>query len=131
MTMRAIEESAAMRRADYDIRLTDGLIEKYRFSCRGDEPLLAGIRRLFCEEIPRGCAGGGCGICKVVVKRGEIDVFKPMSTAHVTEDEITQNVVLACCVNPRSDLEISFFDGDKHGEYEGITNCSDDRNNKN
>jgi ferredoxin len=98
--------NAGVRGETYDVRMTDGVKEKYRFRCRGDEPLLSGIRRLSCEEIPRGCAGGGCGVCKVAIKSGEVSVFKPMSRAHVTEEEIARKVVLACCVNPRSDLEI-------------------------
>jgi ferredoxin len=45
------------------------------------------------------------------VRKGKISAFKPMSRAHVTEEEIAHNVVLACCVNPRSDLEIDLFTG--------------------
>jgi ferredoxin len=99
-----------MNGSAYEIRITEGAAEKYRFACRGDEPLLNGIRRAFCAEIPRGCSGGGCGVCKVVVKRGEYFRFKPMSRAHVTEDEIARKVALACCIRPRSDMEIGFFE---------------------
>jgi ferredoxin len=94
---------------EYEVRITDGIRENYRFSCRGDEPLLYGIRRLLCREMPQGCAGGGCGICKVIIRSGDVSAFKPMSRAHVTEEELSRKVVLACCVNPRSDLEIGFF----------------------
>jgi ferredoxin len=123
-------ESTVLCRAVYDIRLTDGVTEKYRFSCREDEPLLAGIRRVFCKEIPRGCSGGGCGVCKVVVKSGKINVFKPMSREHVTEEEIARKVVLACCTNPRSDLEIYLFGESERSEGEegaGRGYCFDDR----
>ncbi|MDR3225655.1 MAG: 2Fe-2S iron-sulfur cluster binding domain-containing protein [Clostridiales Family XIII bacterium] len=93
----------------YEIRITDGRVEKYHFACRGDEPLLNGIRRTLCTEIPRGCSGGGCGICKVVIRRGEAAAFKPMSREHITREELAENVMLACCVNPRSDMEIAFY----------------------
>jgi len=93
----------------YEIKITDGWEELYHFACRGDEPLLNGIRRTLCTEIPRGCSGGGCGICKVVIKRGEAAPFKPMSREHITKEELAQNVMLACCINPRSDMEIEFF----------------------
>jgi ferredoxin len=105
---RTYEERELPGRA-YEIRITDGRKEKYRFACRGDEPLLNGIRRAFCTEIPRGCSGGGCGICKVVIKRGEAVPFKPMSREHITIEELAQNIMLACCVNPRSDMEIAFY----------------------
>jgi ferredoxin len=80
--------------------------------------------------MPRGCAGGGCGVCKVVVKRGEIHVFKPMSKAHVTEEEVAQKVVLACCVNPRSDLEISLANAGRYDENEVTADFYDDRSDK-
>jgi ferredoxin len=107
-------EAAGIREATYDIRLSCGLVKNYHFHCREDEPLLAGMRRVGCEAMPRGCAGGGCGICKVVVNSGEVSAFKPMSREHVTEYELAHNVVLACCVNPRSDLEISLFEESWH-----------------
>jgi ferredoxin len=93
----------------YEIKITDGWEELYHFACRADEPLLHGIRRTLCTEIPRGCSGGGCGICKVVVKSGEATPFKPMSREHITKEELAQNVMLACCINPRSDMEIAFY----------------------
>jgi ferredoxin len=108
----------------YDVRMTGGAKGNYRFGCRADEPLVAGIRRAFCEEMPRGCSGGGCGVCKIVVNSGDVRAFKPMSRAHVSEDEITRNVVLACCVNPRSDLVISLFAAYENEDKNKQPSCS-------
>jgi len=53
-----------------------------------------------------GCRGGGCGVCKVRVVRGEYHCRK-MSRAHVSGAEESQGYALACCLYPDSDLEIS------------------------
>jgi ferredoxin len=95
--------------ARYEIKITDGQRELHRFTCRADEPLLHSMRRHPVREIPRGCGGGGCGVCKIVVKSGAHEVIQPMSRAHVTEGEESNNIRLACCVAPRGDMEIGLF----------------------
>jgi ferredoxin len=100
---------AKMMAQAYEIKIINDGEERYRFNCRPDEPLLNGIRRVFCKEIPRGCSGGGCGVCKVLIRHGRVLPFKPMSREHITNEEILKDVVLACCVKPRSNMEISFY----------------------
>ncbi|MDR2487645.1 MAG: 2Fe-2S iron-sulfur cluster binding domain-containing protein [Clostridiales Family XIII bacterium] len=92
----------------FRISITDGSRQLYSYGCRADEPLLNGIWRLRCREIPRGCAGGGCGVCKIRVEQGEMTVFKPMSRAHITEEEERDGIVLACCTMPASDMVVRF-----------------------
>lgn len=72
------------------------------FPMRDDECLLAGMRRA--NIGPKGCHGGGCGVCKVYVSKGSYEVFKRMSRAQVSEGEQADGIVLACCVKPSSDI---------------------------
>ncbi|WP_262982760.1 2Fe-2S iron-sulfur cluster-binding protein [Sphingobium sp. SCG-1] len=53
--------------------------------------------------IPVGCRRGGCGACRVRVIEGEYAVGK-MSIRYVTQDEASRGLVLACCLQPASDL---------------------------
>jgi len=72
------------------------------FPCREDESVLEAMRRAGFG--PRGCFGGGCGICKMRIARGVYRIVKQMSRAHVTKENEEEGIVLLCCVQPRSDL---------------------------
>ncbi len=78
-----------------------------QFLCYEDESLYAGMRRTQRGHIRYGCGGGGCGVCKIKILEGEFFPFKNMSAEKVTEEDIKNNVVLACCVKPRSNLTLS------------------------
>ncbi|WP_454875003.1 2Fe-2S iron-sulfur cluster-binding protein [Paraburkholderia xenovorans] len=90
-------------RESYTIRFSE-TGETYR--CGSAETLLRGMARLGRRGIPTGCLNGGCGVCKVEVSRGCVCKIGPMSRAHVSAQEETQGVVLACRVAPRSDIEL-------------------------
>jgi len=77
-----------------------------RFRCRADENLLRAMERLNRRGIPVGCRGGGCGVCKVRIARGEY-VATRMSRAHVTAAEEAAGVGLACRLFPTSNLELN------------------------
>jgi len=57
------------------------------------------------RRLPVGCRRGGCGICRVQVTRGSFSTA-PMSRAHITEENESAGVVLACCIFPLSDLSL-------------------------
>lgn len=78
--------------------------EKYR--CRKDETLLKGMARLGRKGIPVGCLNGGCGICKIAIRKGGWRKSGDMSREHVSEREEGQGVVLACRVVPQEDIEL-------------------------
>ena len=75
------------------------------FACRSDESLLAGMVRLGKRGIPVGCRGGGCGVCRIEVVRGDY-VRHKMSAAHVDATDLSNHRVLACRIVPAGDLEI-------------------------
>jgi len=76
------------------------------FPCNEKKHLLAGMLQLGKKGIPVGCRSGGCGVCKVKVLAGQYTT-KKMSRDHVTEEEESQGIVLACRVFPQSDVVLS------------------------
>lgn len=90
------------------------------FSCRIDQHLLQGMQSFqvgkpLVDTIPVGCRGGGCGICRVQVLKGEYDTLK-MSHKHISEEDKARGEVLACRVFPRTDLTIAVLpEGGCHG----------------
>ena len=77
-----------------------------RYLCREDESLLEGMARLSRKGIPRGCLNGGCGVCKVLIRKGRVRKSGPMSRAHISEQDELNGVVLACRVRPVCDIEL-------------------------
>jgi len=75
------------------------------FFCREDESVLSGMARLGRRGIPVGCRGGGCGVCLVEILAGDYRALS-MSRSHVSAEDEAVGRVLACRVQPRSDLEI-------------------------
>ena len=76
------------------------------YMCAEDENVLRGMEALGRRGIPVGCRGGGCGVCKVYITHGEYEARK-MSKAYVTDEELADNVVLACRVYPRGELSLN------------------------
>jgi len=76
------------------------------FACKEDDFLFDAMVRSGSGPFHYGCCGGGCGVCKMKIVSGKYSIEKKMSRAHVTEDEQGNDIVLICCVKPRSDLEI-------------------------
>ena len=80
------------------------------FSARDNESLFHAMIRGGKGPVRHGCAGGGCGVCKVVILQGTYQTFKKMSRAHVSEEEERKGIVLACCVRAASDLTLEKFE---------------------
>ena len=58
------------------------------------------------KEIPVGCRGGGCGVCRVqVLDGGEYHTGK-MSRAQVSVEDEAKGMCLACKLVPESDLQL-------------------------
>ncbi len=75
------------------------------FSCKPEQSVLKAMEQQALRCVPVGCRGGGCGLCKVQVLRGEYQCG-PMSSKHVSESALACGEVLACRIYPRSDLTI-------------------------
>ncbi len=57
------------------------------------------------RDIPVGCRGGGCGVCRVRVVSGRY-VTRRMSRAHISEDDEAAGIVLACRLIPLTDVVV-------------------------
>ena len=77
------------------------------FICRDDESIFSAMHRSGRSIFKGGCAGGGCGVCKVRILEGEYVKFKNMSRKHVSEQEEEQGIVLACCVKPLGSITLT------------------------
>ncbi len=75
-----------------------------RFECKEGEDVLCAARRAG-VKIAFGCRGGGCGVCRVRVNRGDYETG-PMSKAHVGDCDRADGFALACRLLPRGDLQI-------------------------
>ena len=84
--------------------------ESYR--CTDRKSVLDGMAALGKRGIPVGCRNGGCGVCKVQVTEG-LFAKRKMSRAVVSELEEAQGCVLACRIQPASDLELAVLGGMK------------------
>jgi ferredoxin len=76
------------------------------YLCGSTETLLQGMARIGRKCIPAGCLNGGCGVCKIVIRSGDVQKTGAMSRAHVSEQEEAQGVVLACRVMPVGAVEV-------------------------
>lgn len=76
------------------------------YLCGSAETLLQGMARIGRKGIPAGCLNGGCGVCKVAIRSGDVQKTGAMSRAHVSEQDEAQGVVLACRVAPLCDIDL-------------------------
>lgn len=93
--------------------MTDALIvqimpEGPRFACMPGETVLRAAERQLLRELPIGCRGGGCGVCRIRVLRGRF-ITGRMSRAHVSEADAMDGVSLACRTIPQEPLEIEIL----------------------
>ncbi len=76
------------------------------YACATTESLLTGMLRLGRKGIPVGCVNGGCGVCKVHVLQGLCQSLGPVSRAHVSAEEETRGITLACRVAPLTPVQL-------------------------
>lgn len=75
------------------------------YTCFETKHLLEGMASLGKRGIPSGCHGGGCGVCKIQITKGEVKTIV-MSRAHVSDEEEARGITLACRTFPQSDIEL-------------------------
>lgn len=66
--------------------------------------------------VQKGCHNGACGVCKMIVHKGDFKSQK-MNRKYISEDEEKRGIVLACKVFPLSDMEIDFIKKEKVKHY--------------
>jgi len=79
--------------------------QSFEYICRPDQTPLRAARDEFIP-FPTGCQRGGCDMCKVKVVNGEYDQELVRSLEALSEEELVNGFALACCMTPKSDLEI-------------------------
>ena len=75
------------------------------FMVREGQSVLHAMARLGKKGIPKGCLGGGCGVCKIRIVSGEYHTGK-MSRDQVTEADEASGLALACKTFSDADLEV-------------------------
>ncbi|MCP5199632.1 MAG: 2Fe-2S iron-sulfur cluster binding domain-containing protein [Gammaproteobacteria bacterium] len=77
-----------------------------RFPCAEGQNVLAAMVRLGRRDIPVGCRGGGCGICRVQVLGAARYRTLKMSRAQVSAADEARGIALACKLLPEADLTV-------------------------
>lgn len=80
-------------------------IDGEHFNCPKGQTVLIAMRTLGVDCLPVGCCAGGCGVCKVIVLKGDY-ATKVMSRAKVSIEDEAKGIALACRILPESDLTI-------------------------
>ena len=57
-------------------------------------------------DIPNLCRKGRCGCCKLLLVSGNIRHEKQSA---LCEEELEENIILACCAYSQSDIEIELY----------------------
>jgi ferredoxin len=70
-----------------------------------DRSILESLARTGRGDLPIGCRGGGCGVCKVQVISGDVE-RRRASVKHLSDAEIIDGYALACRLFPRSDVQV-------------------------
>lgn len=66
------------------------------------------VARLQGIRVPYGCIGGGCGMCKMKVKKGKYRLNEWAAKA-LSEEEKKNGHVFLCQTYPLSDLELEYI----------------------
>jgi len=60
-----------------------------------------------------GCKRGGCGICKVQLKLGEVSYERPIAESVLSDDERVEGICLSCRAVPITNIVIELQEGDR------------------
>ena len=60
-----------------------------------------------------GCKRGGCGICKVHLKLGEVTYERPIAESVLSDDERVEGLCLSCRAVPITNVVIELQEGDR------------------
>ena len=88
--------------------LPDGL----QVTAADDETLLRALARAGLRYRV-GCKRGGCGICKVQLKLGEVRYERPIAESVLSDDERVEGLCLSCRAVPITNIVIELQEGDR------------------
>lgn len=74
-------------------------------ACAPDQDVLNAAIRAGVNWLRVGCRGGGCGVCRVIVRSGDYVAGK-MAKPHVAAGQNGERYALACRIYPVSDLTV-------------------------
>jgi catechol 2,3-dioxygenase len=60
-----------------------------------------------------GCKRGGCGVCKVQLKLGEVRYERPIAPQVLSDDERVEGICLSCRAVPLTNIVIELQEGDR------------------
>ena len=60
-----------------------------------------------------GCKRGGCGICKVQLKLGEVHYERPIADSVLSDDERVEGICLSCRAVPLTNVVIELQESDR------------------
>jgi CDP-4-dehydro-6-deoxyglucose reductase len=60
-----------------------------------------------------GCKRGGCGVCKVQLKLGEVRYERPIAPQVLSDDERVEGICLSCRAVPLTNIVIELQPGDR------------------
>ena len=93
----------------YDVTiLPDGV----RVTVGDDETLLRALSRAGLRYRV-GCKRGGCGICKVQLKLGEVRYERPIAPQVLSDDDRVEGICLSCRAVPLTNIVIELQEGDR------------------
>jgi ferredoxin len=99
--------------------------QQFEYACGSNVTPLRAARDQFIP-IPTGCQRGGCGMCKVKVLDGEFVQELERNHDVLSDQELENGYALACCMTPKSDLEmITVEDYQKQQNELNATNLSE------
>jgi len=74
------------------------------FTMQVGDSLLKGMEIAGARIVGIGCRGGGCGLCKIHILRGDFELGK-MSSLHISDSDRSLGYVLACRCFPKSNID--------------------------
>lgn len=77
-----------------------------------DETLLRALARVGLRYRV-GCKRGGCGICKIQLRLGEVRYERPVAESVLSDDERVEGICVSCRAVPITNVVIELQEGDR------------------
>ncbi len=84
-------------------------VDNQSYEVKENESVLDTLERNSVTDLFIGCRRGGCGKCRIKVLSGEYIAIRKMNREHISSEDESHNIVLACCIRAVSDLKIEIL----------------------